>query len=313
VRHFLLGNNIACLGDSSASAQAFARLMSNPKVAIETWYLAGNGIGPEAMGIIARALENNEHARALWLKRNPLGSEGGAHLGRLLAKNCSLSLLDVHNTGLFDEGVEALAQAFQAADGELHLEHLYAAANALTARSLVALRPVLTKHFPRPCSLVSLSLSLNRLGNAGCAAFVDLLEIGALARLERLDLGSIGLDRPDLSRLVNALLQYCPNLASLDLGTYLSTRDLGEKANLLQPDVRALARLLREHPALELLDVSICGLPQQAIDELVAACGNHQSLHGVGGHAFHHTERDRRFLKHPERVLHIDSIYRGRR
>jgi diketogulonate reductase-like aldo/keto reductase len=312
VRHFLLGNNIACRGDSRSSARAFARLMENPAVTIETWYLAGNDIGPEAMGVIARALENNLHARALWLKRNPLGTGGGAELGRLLAKNRTLSLLDVHNTGLFDEGVEALARAFEEAKGELRLEHLYASANALSARGVRALGTVITTQLPRPCSLVSLNLSLNRLGNAGLDAFVAILETGALAGLERLDLGSIGLVRPDLSRLVSALLQHCPKLRSLDLGTYLSTRDLGEKANLLGPDVSALVRLLSAHPALELLDVSICGLPQPAQDELVAACGAEQSIHGVGGQALHHSERARRFLKHPERVLHIDSIYRGR-
>ncbi|APR79946.1 oxidoreductase of aldo/keto reductase family, subgroup 1 [Minicystis rosea] len=314
VRHFLLGNNIACEGDSLAGARALSRLMANPRAEIETWYLAGNSIGPEDMGVLAGALEGNVHARALWLKRNPLGTEGAAHLGRLLAKNQTLHLLDVHNTGLFDEGIEALARAFASADGDgvLHLRHLYASANALSERSFSALRPLLTKARPSPCSLVSLSLSLNRFGNAGLDAFVDILETGALGNLERLDLGSIGLEKPDLSRLTSALLRHCEKLRSLDLGTYLSTRDLGEKTNRLDSDVTALERLLHEHPALELLDVSICGLPTSSLDRLVAACGEHQSLHGVRGHAVHHTERERRFLKHPKRVLHIDSIYRGR-
>jgi diketogulonate reductase-like aldo/keto reductase len=312
VRHFLLGNNIACEGVSVAGAHALARLMANPRAEIETWYLAGNSIGPEDMGILAGALEENLHARALWLKRNPLGTEGGAHLGRLLAKNRTLHLLDVHNTGLFDEGIEALARAFEAAEGVLHLRHLYASANALSERSFEALGPLLTKALPAPSTLVSLSLSLNRFGNEGLDVFVDILETGALGNLERLDLGSIGLEGPDLSRLASALIRNCVRLRSLDLGTYLSTRDLSEKTNRLDSDVTELERLLREHPALELLDVSICGLPAISIDHLVAACGEHQSLHGVRGRAVHHTERERRFLKHPKRVLHIDSIYRGR-
>ncbi len=311
VRHFLLGNNIACDGDGLQGAEAFARVMSDPRVEIETWYLAGNSIGPKDMGIIARALENNVHALALWLKRNPLGEEGGAHLGRLLAKNRTLRLLDVHTTGLFDEGIEAMARAFEAADGELHLRHLYAGANALTARSLVALRPMLTRK--RPSSLVSLSIALNRLGNSGCDVLVELVETGALAGLERLDIGSIGLDRPDLSRLVAALITHCPKLRALDLGTYLSTRDMGEAKNHLDPDVTPLERLLREHGAMELLDVGLCGLPADSLDRLVDTLSPRQSLHGVGGsRAFHHTERERRFLKHPKRVVHIDSIYRGR-
>lgn len=308
VRHFLLGNNIACQGDSGVGAQAFARLMSNPDVAIETWYLAGNCIGPEDLAVIARALETNRHARALWLKRNPLGAEGGAQLGRLLAKSSTLELLDVHNTGLFDEGIEALVAAFQAEKGSLFLQHFYASANALSARSVRALGRML----PRPCSLVTLSLSLNRLGNAGLDAFVDWALAGALGALESLDLGAVGLERPDLSRFSDALVRHCPKLRSLNLGTHLSTRDMGERTNVLDADVSALVRLLREHPALELLDVSICGLPPFAVAELVQACGAHQSLHGVSGRAFRHTDRERRFLKHPPRVLHIDSIYRGR-
>lgn len=311
VRHFLLGNNIACEGDGKAGAEAFARLIADPRVEIETWYLAGNSIGPEAMGILARAFETNAHARALWLKRNPLGTEGAAHLGRMLAKNRTLRLLDLHTTGLFDEGVEAMAQAFVAEGTELHLRHLYAGASALSERSLVALRATLPRK--GPSSLVSLSISLNRFGNRGLDAFVDLLETGALAELVRLDLGSIGLEAPDLSRFVQSLVVHCPKLRALDLGTYLSTRDMGEAANRLDPDVTPLERLLREHPTLELLDVAICGLPAESLERLVDARGPRQSLHGVGGsRAFHHTERERRFLKHPKRVLHIDSIYRGR-
>jgi diketogulonate reductase-like aldo/keto reductase len=312
VRHFLLGNNIACEGDSIASAQAMARLMANPRAEIETWYLAGNSIGPEAMGILADGLAQNVHARALWLKRNALGTGGAAHLGRLLATNRTLHLLDVDNTGLFDEGIEALVRAFESAGGELHLQHLYASSNALSEQALLALRPLFTKALPLPCSFVSLSLSLNRFGNEGLDVFTDILETGALGNLERLDLGSIGLEAPDLSRFTTVLIRHCPKLRSLDFGTYLSTRDLGEKANRLDSDVTLLERLLREHPALELLDVSICGLPTGSLDRLVAACKKHQSLHGVRGNAVHHTEQERRFLKQPKRVLHIDSIYRGR-
>lgn len=311
VRHFLLGNNIACEGDSVPAAESFARLMADPRVVIETWYLAGNSIGPNAMGVLARALETNVHARALWLKRNPLGAEGAAHLGRMLAKNTTLRLLDLHTTGLFDEGMEAMARAFLAEDATLHLRHLYAGANALTARSIVALGSMVTR--TRPSSLASLSISINRLGNLGLDALVDLVETGALGDLLRLDIGSIGLERPDLSRLTDALVTHCKKLRALDLGTYLSTRDMGEAANVLDPDVTPLVRLLREHPAIELLDVGICGLPPESLDRLVSALGPRQSLHGVGGNrAFHHTERERRFLKHPKRVLHIDSIYRGR-
>ncbi|MCA9643461.1 MAG: aldo/keto reductase [Polyangiaceae bacterium] len=312
IRHFLLGNNIACEGSGGEGALAFAGMMQDPALEIETWYLAGNCISGADMGVMARALEHNVHARALWLKRNPLHAEGAAHLGHLLAKNSALCLLDVHNTGLFDEGMQAFADGFLRADGALSLRHLYASANGFGPRSIELLGSVLTHRGATASSLVSLSLSLNRLGNRGLELFETLVRRGALGNLERLDLGSIGLDSPDLSGLVAALIEHCPKLKSFDLGTYLSTRDLEEQANLLRADVSPLVTLLEQHPALELLDVSLCGLPESALERLVDALGPHQSLHGVGSHAFNHSERERRLLKHPQRVLHIDSIYRGR-
>lgn len=312
VRHFLLGNNIACDGASTAGAHAMARLMANPAIAIETWYLAGNAIGPADMDILATALGSNRQAQALWLKRNPLGVEGGAHLGRMLGQNDTLELLDLHNTGLFDEGVEALCEAITETGKPLSLQHLYLSANALTERSLGALGPVLTSTLPAPCSLVSLYLSINRLGNEALPDLVELISTGALAKLERLDLGSVGLRAPCLAPLVEALLGHCPRLRSLNLGTYLSTRDLGETANELGGDVPAMKRLLREHSTLELLDISNCGLSVAGGRELVGALGPRQSIHGVGGHALQHSHLERRLLKHPECVLHIDSIYRGR-
>jgi hypothetical protein len=111
---------------------------------------------------------------------------------------------------------------------------------------------------------------------------------------------------------VDALLRHCPRLRSLNLGTYLSTRDLGETANELGGDVPAMKRLLQEHGTLELLDISNGGLSLAGGRELVAALRPRQSIHGVGGHALQHSHLERRLLKHPDCVLHIDSIYRGR-
>ena len=310
VRHFLLGNNLACDGASTAGAEAMAGLMRDPRVDIETWYLAGNCVGPEDAAVLCRALEQNTSAKALWLKRNPIGAEGARHLGRMLGRNRTLALLDLHNTGLFDEGTRALAAGLRETGSELRLRHLYASANALTDRSVAALAQ--THALGSVSSLRSLSLSINRLGNAGLHAMTAWIESGALADLHRLDLGSIGLSRPSLARLVDALIASCPKLAMLDLGTYLSTRDLGEKANALDPDVDELVRLLQQHPTLELLGVFRCGLPEESLARLVDALGPRQSLDGAGKRGLRHTRAERRFLKHPPRVVHIDSVYRGR-
>lgn len=309
VRHFLLGNNVACAGDSTAGAEALARLMADPASEIETWYLAGNAIGPADLAVIAEALASSRHAKALWLKRNPIGPDGAPALGRLLARSASLRLLDVHNTGLFDEGVEAMARAFERDGGPLRLRHLYLSANALGPAAVDALGRMLR---PSPSSIASLYLSMNRLGERGLEALVGLIRQGALAGLKRLDVGSIGLSRPDLDPLVDALLGACPALVHLDLGTYKSTRDMGERANRLDPDVTPLVRLLSRHPSLRLLNAANAGLPEASVARLVAALGPDQSLEGVGAHALRHGHTTRRLLRQPKRVLHIDSVYRGR-
>lgn len=312
LRHFLLGNNIACEGESTHGAEALGRLMADPSVEIETWYLAGNSIGPQDMEVLTTSLLGNRSALALWLKRNPLGVEGAAHVGRLLGENDHLRLLDLHNTGLFDEGVERMADALAQTGRPISLRHLYLSGNALTERSVVPLARVLRGDSSQPSSLRSLYLSINRLRNTGLAELVGLIESGALANLRRLDVGAIGLSSPNLDPLVDALLAHCPRLCSLDLGTYKSTRDLGEQANQLSPDVAALVRLMTEHPSIELLNTAKCGLPSESIDRLVAALGPEQSLEGVGTWAVGRPHHERRFLKHPRRVVHIDSIYRGR-
>lgn len=304
VRHFLLGNNIACAGPSAAGAKSLAALMANPDLAIETWYLAGNAIGPRDIELIAHSLAGNDAARSLWLKRNPIGKAGAAHLGTLLA-NSRLELLDLHNTALFDEGVEALTRAMN--EAPLRLRHLYLSANALTAKSIRALAKVLQEGSP----LESLYLSMNRLRQEGLDEVVALLNTGHLRKLRRLDLGSIGLERPALTPLALALIRECPQLGFLDLGTYKSTRAMGERANVLS-DVDALRQLLVEHPSLQVLDVSLCGLAESHVDALVRALRPHQSLEGVGNQALHHSHDERRRIKQPASVVHIDSIYRGR-
>lgn len=310
VRHFLLGNNLACDGPSTAGAEAFARLMANPELDIETWYLAGNCIGPRDVEIIAEGLRKDRAAKALWLKRNPIGPEGAYALGRLLGDNDTLELLDLHNTGLFDEGVEALVDGVQASGGALTLRQLYLCANALTARSVEALGRLFAGAAPAPID--SLYLSINRLSNAGLDALVALLRGGALPGLTRLDVGGVGLEAPDLGPLVDTLIEACPALICLDLGTYRSTRDMGEQANLLDPDVAPLLRLLSEHPSLALLDVTLCGLPEASLERLVEGRRDGQSVEGIGRRALEHDHDTRRRLRHAPRVVDIDSVYRGR-
>ncbi|MCA9620236.1 MAG: aldo/keto reductase [Myxococcales bacterium] len=304
VRHFLLGNNIACDGDDPEAAAALARIAHHPGLAIETWYLAGNGLGPRAMEVIADALGADDRARALWLKRNPLGPAGALHVGRLLGANRRLELLDLHNTGLFDEGLEALAEGV--AGRGLALRHLYLSANALTHRAVESLGAMLESK-----SLVSLYLSMNRLGTPGSSALVELIARGRLGALERLDVGANGLDATCLEGLAEVLIQHCPRLRFLDLGTYRATRDLGEEPNRLGGGLSPLCRLL-EHPRLEALGLAAVGLGENERRGLVEAARPGQSLVGVEARGIQHERMALQRLRQPLRVVDIESVYRGR-
>lgn len=300
VRHFLLGNNVACDGDDPVAAAELARVAEH--VSIETWYLAGNGIGPRAMAIIAQALVEAPETRALWLKRNPLGPAGARVLGRMLARHRGLELLDLHNTGLFDEGVAAMVEGSR----DLSLRHLYLSANALTQEAVRALGTRLGER-----TLVSLYLSMNRLGAKGLAALVELLECGLLDGLERLDLGAVGLEADDLRGLGRVLARRCPRLRFLDLGTYRATRDLGEEANRLGGAVGSLRQIMR-HPRLEVLGLAAVGLNDDEKRELLDGLRPGQWLLGVSNGGKGQDDNRLQRVRQPLRVADIESVYRGR-
>ena len=64
IGHFLLGNNLALAGDVTGEREAaLVKTMVNENVKVETWYLAGNGIGHEQIQRTSAALERSEHAK----------------------------------------------------------------------------------------------------------------------------------------------------------------------------------------------------------------------------------------------------------
>lgn len=364
LRHFLLGNNVACEGDGGtiAGAEALAGLMRRgcpraasscqgakegsgaaaaaaaapaaegevPGPAIETWYLAGNGIDGRAVAVLAEALADNSVTKALWLKRNPLGADGGAALGRLLGVSPALKLLDISTCGMLDEGVCRMAAALTATANAANreaaaatvstpptvgsprvspLRHLYLDAAGVTADGLAALAVPIAAGDLR---LHSLSLSLNALGPRGAAVLADSL-LPHLPSLKRLDVGSSGLDADAVVRLATALLAHCPDLRFLGLGRYKSAQFFGASPNNLSDDgAVAVANLLREHPRLEVVDVSarpglFVGLNPSQLMEVVTALRPNQSLVGI---VDRHDKAARRRVRHPRRVVHIDSCYR---
>ncbi|MEL6198344.1 MAG: hypothetical protein AAFT19_10880, partial [Pseudomonadota bacterium] len=105
IEHFLIGNNV--VGDGGAREIA-AMLCDAGAPRLKTLYLAGNALGPKGAWALSDALAGDRSVRSLWLKRNPIGPEGGAAIGALLARNATIETLDLVNTGLLDEGVEAV-------------------------------------------------------------------------------------------------------------------------------------------------------------------------------------------------------------
>ena len=241
VRHFLLGNNLALAGEGPAADARLAALAgliaSDPPV--ETWYLAGNGMDGRRAAAVAAALEGATHARHVWLKMNPLKAAGAAAFGRLAARNPRVELLDLFNTGLGDAGAAALHAALAEAlpGGGAGLRHLYLDINGIAdAAPLVGLLAALPL-------LETLSLSVNRLGDAGALALCAALRAGAAPRLRRLGLGSVGLTEAALPALAEAAAG-SPALVAVELGSYKSTKFFGESGNRLA-DLAGLAPLGR--------------------------------------------------------------------
>ncbi|CAH6419269.1 Aldo/keto reductase [uncultured virus] len=300
VRHFLLGNNVALQDNEELGAEALASVMRDNSKPIETWYLAGNCVGPKATKIIADALTTNTQCKALWLKRNPVGSFGAQHLNSMLRLNETLVLLDLHNCGLGDEGVSDLL----AAPDELKsLKHLYLDANGFESATSIAKWAAIAHP-------VTLYLSINRLGDT---AIIELLSaLHGSPRLKRLCLASTHMRNPGLKAVVDMALT-CPRLFCLNLGCYKSTADMGEHpGNFFDDDaIPDLVRLMTECNTLQYLNIAGCKISEKGLLSLPRMPNISMDL---GKGPWHHVhEKDTlRFVKQPKRVAHIDSIYRGK-
>lgn len=300
VRHFLLGNNVALQEDEVRGAEAFASVMKDNTKPIETWYLAGNCIGPNATRIMADALSTNTQCRALWLKRNPVGPFGALYLNLMLRINFTLVLLDLHNCALGDEGVNNLL----ADPSELKtLKHLYLDANAIESTTSIAT-------WTKIANPVTLYLSINRFGDTALKELF--LALRNNPRLKRLCLSSTHMHNDGLRAVVDMALT-CPNLICLNVGCYKSSADMGEHPGNFFDDevIPDLTRLLNESKSLQYLNTAGCKITEAGLLSLPRPSTVSMDLGKGPWHHIH--EKDQlRFVKQPKRVVHIDSIYRGK-
>lgn len=335
VRHFLLGNNVAfdaisrLSGPGAAQASTATREQGiealletmTDQYAIRTWYLAGNCIDGEIMKRIADVLVSNTVCESLWLKRNPIGgSIGATAVGRLLALNSSIEVLDLHNCGLGDEGLTNLnaAESEHLASHSLRsvLKHIHLAANGITTQAAPALAAVLARHAHQ---LESVYLEINQLGDAGVATVCAGLA-GSTA-LQRFLVGANGLTQVGLDTVV-AFALTLPNLAVLDVGYYKSTEDLGQGDWFNNfTDAAPLVHLLEQHPAIRVLKAERCSMPLQELSGLLHAVQHRGDVHFYGqqgtpetngiAHAVY-SKAELEAILNPPIVNHIYSIYRNK-
>ena len=314
VKHFLLGNNIACDGSFVAGAEAMATLMKSSSE-IKTWYLAGNCIDADCVKVLCDGLKTNITCEALWLKRNPIGPIGAGYLGELFNYNRSIVLLDLHNCGLLDEGLINFCYNLRCDSKDLSLKHLYLDANGLTNNpESVKIFCAFLKRYKN--NLESLFLSINKFGDLPIIQICQALS--GTPVLKRLILSSNGLSDAAMPAMIEFMLK-CSNLVVLGLGYYKSTAELGESQNkITDKSLPELKRLITEHPSLMSVNlgknrISVAGLKQLTeVDSKVSLCMSEFNSDGeTTVNVFRHDKDYLRELKHTPLVYNIDSVYRN--
>jgi len=177
-------------------------VMANNNTGINTWYLAGNCINEECCKYIAQGLKHNTVCTALWLKRNPI-MLGTRYLNELLRTNTTLQLLDLHNCGIGDKGLELL---FENSNEFKGLRQIYLDANAI--ENIEPMLPWLSL-----CQVESLYISINRLGDANIIKIMDALNSNPNNDcVKRLCFSSTHLNNDGVKKIS----QVVPNLKNLE-------------------------------------------------------------------------------------------------
>ena len=297
IKHFLLGNNISFESPNNdikiENAKRLYTLIKESE--IETWYLAGNCIDQTVLEIICGAFYNDTTSRALWLKRNPIHT-ATCYIRDALNNNTQLELLDLSNCGLLNNGLQELFKNFS----NTTLKTVYLDANGITDLSTI---------FTSNNIISDFYLSLNPLQNVN--EFLSYLK--DKPHVTRLCLASCGLtdDQNDKSYIDLDLINI-PNLEMLDLGMYKSTNDLGMEFNKLTvASIPKLHALIKRHPKLRYLSLLYNKITQTefTIEKIPDTLTIYFSYSDILNIIDHETLR---FIRHPNIVKNIDSIYRGK-
>ncbi|WP_262379865.1 ribonuclease inhibitor [Nonomuraea sp. PA05] len=230
VRHLLLGTD--GLGDAGAADATRGAIGAG----VETVYLGCNGIGAAGVRDLAdRLIASPGVVRGLWLKRNPLGGDGGRAAGRLLARGSGLATLDLVQTGLDAAASAALAEGVEAvaARGD-RVGRLYLGGNVLDAAQVARV--------VRTGAVDELYVSAAGLGDAGARVLARALR-AAPPGLTHLSVASNGIGPEPLMELVAAAA--AAGVTLLDLSRVRAAGALGAPDNRLdEPATAAIAAVL---------------------------------------------------------------------
>ncbi|MER6998152.1 ribonuclease inhibitor [Streptomyces sp. NPDC000410] len=220
VRHLLLGTD--GLGDDGAADVTGKSVGAG----VETLYLGCNGITAGGACRIADNLRASEHVvTGVWLKRNPLGTEGGRAAADLVSAASGLRTLDLVQTGLDPAGLVVLAEALlTAAASGRRVERLFLGGNPLGRTGAAPLAALLAAG-----AVGELYVSAARLGDAGALLLADALDRAPRGRTRRLSVASNGIGPEAAARLVAASAGAGVEL--LDLGRVRAAAVLGAEDN----------------------------------------------------------------------------------
>ncbi len=346
IEHFLLGNNIT---GSQGGIHIKNFLLGERKCKIKTWYLAGSDFDTEACKNICDGLMNDTDCEALWLKRNPIYSDGMIFIKNLLKTNKTIQILDLHNCGIgfrkeAYDAKESDYELYKTSDGikELFdglkdnttLKHLYLDANGLTVDSCKYIAEYFNyKKNTNQKGINSLWIDMNVLGDDGVKMIVE--SLNGYPYIKRLCIGAVYMSNVGMG-YVSSNLKDSPSLKVLDLSLYKATADMGTLPNNISNDgVQKVCEFI-ESTNVEYLNISMNNIDSEHMELIAHSLERNKSIkyfhykqYGQeikqnvvelidkyidrnrsysGGE---YTNETLRLLKHSEKVLNIDSIYRN--
>ena len=269
VKRLLLGNNVVGDGGAEAIARFIEEREDSP---LTCWYIAGNEIGPLGFERVCQALKHDTRVDSLWMKRNPLSPAGMLPLRDLLRVNRTITVIDLVNCGLLDEGLSNLLPALMGPDRNRTLQHLYLGTNGITDQSA----PLIAEFIERDCQLESFYLSLNRLGDKGAAVIAPALSRNRALR--RVSFASNRIGSEGAAALCQALHHH-PSIELLDLGYTKATTAVRELGNHIGDEgALHVSNLLKNNTKIVALDLLHNSISQVGVNHIIDGLRANHSL-----------------------------------